>query len=455
MTADKGMAGEASQLASRFRSLLDRMPRTFATSLLIELRRWPSFFEPEKAYLRTLLQSLDILEGKEFRELFEKLNRLEAESGCLRIRADTPEKVRRRTLAHLRRVGQYGRWRKEIAQIFQQVQPRVESRLFPAGSDPRLVILLYGKGIVIKRDELWGRFRSLGIRVPLRLEGAQTPDRFLRALFTGTAGNSKNAGTQTLLDTFRESRNASPLDAWILEAGDALHALFEKPSGTREGRERATGMSYERLGRYREKLADTIYRKVMSGVPGPAELAHYLKRVEVTPQEGITLYSDEVVLRFVRDIFLAGNGTLIINNSFVEWAAVQVLKRAQPHILVARFGVRDKMKPFSSLLLFSKARPTDQIPILEDPLGSFIDAELLSYYVWLNAEKGPPYRGKTMYLLLAEGVDEMLVVPPEPRKLASTTVPPATLPDVAATMARWLGVRLPATSGHPIDSLLS
>ena len=112
----------------------------------------------------------------------------------------------------------------------------------------------------------------------------------------------------------------------------------------------------------------------------------------------------------MRDVLLTGNGTLFVNNTFVEWAAVQALRRAQPRLLVTRFGVRDKLKPFSSLLLFSQPRASDQIPLIEDPVGSFVDVEQLSYYVWLNAEKSAAYRGRTLYLFLAEGIDEMLAV---------------------------------------------
>ena len=112
----------------------------------------------------------------------------------------------------------------------------------------------------------------------------------------------------------------------------------------------------------------------------------------------------------MRDLFLTGNGTLFVNNTFVEWAAVQAIRRAEPRLLVARYGVRDKMKPFSSLLLFSQPRASDQIPDIEDPVGSFIDVEQLSHYVWLNAEKSPAYRQRTLHLLLAEGIDEMLAI---------------------------------------------
>ena len=69
--------------------------------------------------------------------------------------------------------------------------------------------------------------------------------------------------------------------------------------------------------------------------------------------------STEVAQTFVRDVLLTGNGTLFVNNTFVEWAAAQALRRAQPRVLVARYGVRDKLKPFSSLLLFSQPLTSD------------------------------------------------------------------------------------------------
>jgi hypothetical protein len=123
-------------------------------------------------------------------------------------------------------------------------------------------------------------------------------------------------------------------------------------------------------------------------------------------------------------------------------------------MLVARYGVRDKMKPFSSLLLFSQPRASDQIPLIEDPVGSFIDVEQLSNYVWLNAEKSPAYRERTLHLLLAEGFDEMLAIRPGPRDAAAERLPAAGLRDVSATMARWLGVPPPDPQGRPIAALV-
>lgn len=460
MNLYSGLVGEARSLSEQYRGVLDRLPRSFSASNLVELGRWPNLFEPEKAYFRALLKQLAELSESEFNAMFDSLRSFEAKTGCTRINGNNAEELQAAILNHLRRQGQYTRWRNEIDKIFQKLEPMVEARLYPADRDNRLVVILYGEGIAIERDKLWKRFREIGTRIQLDLKGAESSGPFLEALFTVVKQDNAPVGADlraapTIFGMFRESRKASPLDTWIIEAGDTLHSLCEKSTPEDRRADCATGLSYDRLRAYRERLTETIYTKVRAGIAGPLELAAYLKTLQMRPHEGLTLFADDLVMAFVRDVFLAGAGTLVINNTFVEWAAVQALKRAQPHLLVARFGVRDKMKPFSSLLLFSKPRPTDQIPIMQDPLGSFVDAELLAYYIWLNAEKGPPYRDRTLYLLLAEGVDEMLAVRSGAKGSLSGSLPTATLPDVTATMGRWLRIDLPETPGRALAPLLS
>lgn len=453
MNLNAGLAGEARELAREYQSVLGRLPRTFLATHLIELQKWPALFDPEKIYLRELMKQLRSLSDTQFDDLFGSLLSFEAKTGCQGLEAANAEDFQKRALNHLQRQGQYSAWRAEIEKLFEKLRPLVEARVYSARTDPRLVVILYGEGIAIQRDKLWARFRKNSRRVPLDLGGAATSEAFLRALFTGRAEASNAAAAPTLFEVRRASGNVTPLDNWIIEAGDALHTLCEKdksPAGAC-----STGMSFNRLRAYRERLTDSIYSKVLAGVRSPLDLADYLKTLQVKPQEGVTLYFDDVVLSFIRDTFLAGAGTLVINNTFVEWGAVQALKRAQPRLLVARFGVRDKLKPFSSLLLFSKPRATDQIPILEDPLGSFVDAEILAYYICLNAELAPPYRGRTLYLLLAEGVDEMLAVAPHAPGQSPAELATASLADVAVTMAHWLGVEMPGSPGRVLEPLVS
>jgi hypothetical protein len=435
---------DAASLLRPHRDLLARLPVTFRAFIGVEAERWPTLFAPEKAYLGALLESIARWTGPELVDAFAAVTRLETEAGCRDARESDPRRLQDATQALLRRKGLLPRWRQEVDQVFRRLQPRIDERLYSANTPRRLVVVLYGPGIAIQRDKLWRRLRPPGTRVPLRLEGAQTSDAFLGALF-------RTSTKDTLFSALRGAAGHAPHDAWIVEAGESLHALCEAGAGP--GGAGATGLSYARLRPYREMLARALYSKVLSGVSGPQELAAYARALDIGPPEGSLLHSDDVVRAFVRDAFLAGNGTLLLNNTFVEWAAVQALKRAEPRLLVARFGVRDKMKPFSSLLLFSSPRPTDQVPILEDPFGSFIDVEQLSYYVWLNAEKSAAYRGKALYLLLAEGVDEMLAIRSDDPRTAAGDLPEAGLADVAATMAAWVGVPLGASSARPIPAL--
>ncbi|HEU0108558.1 MAG TPA: hypothetical protein VFT38_20400 [Vicinamibacteria bacterium] len=425
---------DAARLLRQHRELLARLPVTLRAFIGIEAEKWPTFFAPEKAYLTALLESLA---GQEAASVFAGVTRLEAESGCRDVRESDPHRLQDATQLLLRRKGLLPRWRREIDQVFQELQPGIEQRLYPEGGPRRVVVILYGEGVAIQRDKLWARLRGIGRRVPLRLEGAAASAPFLRSLFTSAGGIP--------FSPF----GLDPGDAWIVEAGEALHALCgERTTGV-------TGLSYSRLRTYRETLARSLYKKVLEGVSGPQELAAYVRELDLVPPEGALLHSDLVVRAFVREVLLGGNGALLVNNTFVEWSAVQALKRAQPRLLVARFGVRDKMKPFSSLLLFSSPRPTDQVPSLEDPLGSFVDVEQLSYYVWLSAEKSAAYRGKTLYLLLAEGVDEMRAIRPGAPMSAPGDLPAATLAEVSATMAGWLGAAPGPAAAPPIAALVS
>ncbi len=435
---------DAASLLRRHRDLLARLPVTFRAFVGVEAQKWPTPFEPEKAYLGALLESIAAGTGPELADTFAAVTRLENEAGCRDARDTDPRRLQDATQSLLRRKGLLPRWRQEVDEAFRRLQPRIDERLRSADAPRRLVVVLYGQGIAIQRDGLWRRLRRIGTRIPLRLEGVLSSDAFLRALFA-------SRDQLTLFSALRESGGHDPHDTWIVEAGESLYGLCEAAAGP--GGAGPVGLSYARLRAYRELLARSLYKKVVSGVSGPQELAAYARSLDIEPAAGSLLHSDGVIRAFIRDVFLAGNGTLLVNNTFVEWASVQALKRAEPRLLVARFGVRDKMKPFSSLLLFSSPRPTDQVPIMEDPLGSFVDVEQLSYYVWVNAEKSAAYRGKTLYLLLAEGVDEMLAIRSGTPLSEPSDVRDASLAEVAATMAAWLGVSPGASSASPIASI--
>jgi hypothetical protein len=146
-------------------------------------------------------------------------------------------------------------------------------------------------------------------------------------------------------------------------------------------------------------------------IPGPRQLGAKLKQLRVLPSEA-EVAADPVLAEFLRSVLLSGNGTLLINNTFVEWATLQAVRRAKPSVLLVSFGIRNKIKPFSSLLIYTEQETTTPIPTQVDTLGSYVDLEMLTYYVWTEFEKYPEYRLNTVYYFVGEGMDEILLLAP-------------------------------------------
>ena len=457
-TAD--FSGDAAALARRHKELLERLPATVHAFIALELLKWSTLFAAEQRYQRALLEHLSARPPAEIQQAAAGIARVEREAGTGNIRSRDPARFQDEAQALLRTRRLLQAWRQQVDAFFRSIDPALEARLYPADGPRRLVVQIYASGIAVQPARLWSRFKGVGVRLPLDLKGTQGSDAFLRGLFRG----HQDAGP-TLLSGVKRLADAGPLDTWVVESHESLHQLCDedraRESPLRAGLESVArsdgslaGLSYDRLRTYREDLTGALFSKIQSGVDSPQAFAAYARSLKIAPRAGALIDSVDILQAFVRDVFLTGNGTLFVNNTFVEWAAVQALRRAQPRLLVTRFGVRDRLKPFSSLLLFSQPRATDQIPLIEDPVGSFVDVEQLSYYVWLNAEKSPAYRNRTLYLFLAEGIDQMLAIRSDRPVVSSSPAPAATLADLCATMARWLGVSMPQGAGRPIAPLI-
>jgi hypothetical protein len=447
MQFNADFTGDAAVIARQHRPLLERLPATVHAFIAVELLKWPTLFAAEQRYQRALLDHLSSLPQARLREAVAGIEAVEKQAGTGSIASRDPAGFQEDAQALLRRRQLLQPWRMAVDAFFQQVDPAIEARLFPPDAPRRLVVQVYAGAIAVQPHNLWRRFEGVGVRVPVALDDAGGSDKFLRALF-----GAPRAGRTTLFAD--ASAGAWPLATWIVEAHESLHRLCEQDRGRHEGGGAIAGLSYDRLREYRDDLTRALFSKIQSGVESPQAFAAYARSLKIAPRAGALLDRADILQAFVRDVFLTGNGTLFVNNTFVEWAAVQALRRAQPRMLAIRYGVRDRLKPFSSLLLFSQPRPTDQIPLIEDPVGSFVDVEQLSYYVWLNAEKSPAYRKKTLYLFLAEGIDQMLAIRSDRPVMDGPAVPAATLADVRATMAHWLGTSSPDSPGQPIAPLI-
>jgi hypothetical protein len=419
MPFEAKLTGEAASLARAHDEVLRRLPSTVHAVILVDLQKWPALFPAEQRYQRALLEHLSQLTPEALGALSGGIARVETEAALTRISERDPARFQDLAQGALRKQNLVTAWRREVDSFFQQIDPALEARLYPPDAP--------------------------------RLDGVRNSSDYLSALFGGTA-NATVASGSSLFDTLRSDPAFVPTEAWIIESHRALHDLVrnEPPDGRPP-----TGLSYERLLPYRDALMRALFSKIQSGVESPQAFAAYARSLKLAPEPGVLLNPMEIVQAFVRDVLLTGNGTLFVNNTFVEWAAAQALRRAQPRMLVARYGVRDRLKPFSSLLLFSQPRSSDVIPLIEDPVGSFIDVEQLAYYVWVHAEKSAAYRKRTLYLFLAENVPDMLAIRSDVPGVITPPSADVSLADVSATIAHWLGIRPLQGPGRPIAPLVA
>ncbi len=103
---------------------------------------------------------------------------------------------------------------------------------------------------------------------------------------------------------------------------------------------------------------------------------------QIKPEEaGLNAGGDEVLNRFQLSLLTEGSGTQVFSTTFVQWAAREALRRAQPLTMVARFAPRQREKQMNELLA-EHQRPPEL-----DPQGSLIDADMGAYYTWLNQQR--------------------------------------------------------------------
>jgi len=384
----------------------DHVPVTFAAYFVEQIRAWDTLFPAEQDYFARLSAFLDNARP----ELFTPLAQLEPRMG-VNSRTWPRGGFSLEHVDFLNRNALYPEWRRQVSAIFEYIAPALDAAI---ESQTRLVIVLSPPELPVGPDRMWTRLK--GRRIALT-----PPDDLSQYLSLFLTGEAQSNPANSLSNVCSSARGRH--SSWTIETGESLHSLN---SG-------GTSVSYEKLLPYRQRLMAEI-RKIneQGNIRGPRELGAKLK----TLQPQVSEYSaDQVMGEFIRSTLLAGNGTLLFNNTFVEWATVQALRRARPSCLVASFGIRNKVKPFSSLLIFDDQEQSTAIPTQADMLGSYVDLEVFYQYIWQEALKYAEYRDKTAFLFLAEGMDEMFLIAPESFPLP--TIKP-TLDALHLACRKWL-----------------
>ena len=403
------------------KGLFDRLPISFSTFCFDQMKDWDLLFPAEHAYFLRLFALFDGATAAELDALFAPMRAAEVKMGV--NEKNWPK--RQFTLDQvdfLNRNAHYAEWRAAVSNVFVQIDPVLDAEV-ARGGRPRLVVVISPSEIPADPDRMWLRIAGHGKRVAIQA-GDKIED-FVPLLLTGQKRSAHAA-------TLAELAAGKPYEAWTVEAAGLLAGVGGKQQGV-------VRCSYEQLEPYRRRLMKEVNQLVTNaGIRGPRQLSARLKLLKVLASEG-EVANDPPVAEFLRATLLSGNGTLLINNTFVEWATVQAVRRARPAVALVGFGVRNKVKPFSSLLIYEDQDKTNPIPTQMDTLGTYVDLEVHYQYIWQEFQKYAEYRRNTVFLFAGEGLEQMLVIAPADFGLMSAKEP-VELTKVFAACRTWLGL---------------
>ncbi len=376
------------------KQLLERLPRTFRPALNDQFRNWDFLFPAEQRALEAQLDWLARLPPADFKRLFAPLLAIESRMELPRWEAGAVMTVQDTGL--LARSPLYPQWRAEVERVFARIDEGVEKsgaiRHFP-----RLLLCVLPPGLPPSEEPYWPELARQATWLPLdKPFGAM-----LSPLALSVASRKLGAGLEDIEGT------------WVFECDTRLSPLAESAP--------ATVLSWTALAAARREFLsrlNTIRRDLASVDRTNQELKRLdLSRLVKAPPR---------VREFVRALFLSGNGSLVFNNSFVQWGASEALRRVQPQVLIASFGIRPKLKPFSSVVLFEDQTRANPVTEQDDPAGSLVDALKLSEYVALAAQRFGHPLDRRLTIMAACDLNRVLVLGAQPSG------------DLTAFVQRWL-----------------
>ena len=382
-----GYPPEAKKLVTGCVGALQRLPLSFVPSLLREVIDYDFKFPPERKAIEKELANLNSLSLDQVKEWFQEFAQISQSTKLENVDwVNSPGLFVEQLSAHLWATHQLDAFRKAAVDYANRLQAVAPPEPLPV---PRLGIAVIGQGASTHDEPLFRKLRAHG-------------GYFSRV-------NPEN-GLETLLNAVaaRAKAHPAPYVHWYIDGGqEADH----DPA--------LTCVSYNALEPARATLLRRMHGEIEKPGMGPEALRTLLAQMRPVDlgmgKAGSGKAQDEVLDRFQVKLLTEGSGTQIFSTTFAQWAARETLRRAQPLTLLVRFAPRQRQKPMNELL--SGPRPNADL----DPAGSLVDADMGSYYTYLNQQRLTGAE-KSSFLVWFEGHNEALAIGPSmPRGTSSSS----------------------------------
>ncbi len=366
-----GYPPEAKSLVVTYLGMLQQLPLSFLPSLLREIIDYDFKFPAERRVIKKELVTLSSLSPDHLKEWFQSFSQISISS-----KLEQFDWVRQPVLfveqlsAYLWSTHQLDAFRKAALEYGDRLRSSVQPEPLPVS---RLGIAIIGQGVASYDAPLFRNLREHGTY----FEHVK-PDNGVELLLKGVATRAKE--------------HPVPYGHWYIEGGqEAEHSPL------------LTCVSYQALAPVRDALLRNMQAEIKRPGMGPEELRTHL--AQLSPVDlGMGKSGDAVLDHFQIKLFTEGSGTQVFSTTFVQWAAREALRRAQPLTMLVRFGPRQRQRSMNELL------SNNNNPEL-DFMGSLIDADMGAYYNWINQQRLPGAE-QSSFLVWFEGHSVAIAIGP-------------------------------------------
>ena len=385
---------EARHLAELKIGLLRRLPIAFVPLLLREMLAYDWKFPAEREELERQFTYLAALTPDELTKAMAAFSQLRLPVGLERTDwVNSPAVFTEQLTAQLWATHQIDAFRAAAVEYVTKSSTGSAEQRLPTH---RLGIAVIGQGVKNNEYRLFRKLRPHGVY-------------FSQVKQTN--------GLKTLVDVVSKRAAAQPLayGHWYIDGG--------APATAAAGVSR---VSYAAIAAARANLQGRMQKIYQAKVFDPE--AFRTRMAQIQPGDiGLDAGGDALLNRFQLSLLTEGSGTQVFATTYVQWAAREALRRAQPITLLARFAPRQQENPMNELLSEAQRRPE------LDPQGSLVDADMGAYYTWLNQQRLSGAEN-AKFLVWFEDQKEAIAIGPgfERGKVSAT---PIELRDLAAQLA--------------------
>ena len=394
-----------------YRKLIRQMPLTLRPELNSELAEWETLFPFERSRIREFMRGVQSFTPSTLAALTEPLRKLEQTMGV--DRWDFSEETNTLENASLlARSAYYVEWRKEVQRIYLSIVNAAHSSEPPSASLSRIVVVVLPQNLPYEHAGLWDKWGGKGVEVSIHGDPGRVTELLLR-------------GMPSVPELLRRENGYEPSDLWLIDAEQTLTSVFPDHGNT-------FSLNVRELQPLRERVLERVNTIPKNIVVSDATLAS-IRKTNWDAWWPNNLAGQPSLRRFVIDLYLSGNGALVFSNAFVQWASSEAIRRARPRVLFARFGIRAKPKPFTSIAIFENQSLVSTLPDVPDPQGSAVDASILARYIFLSVERYPESQ-QTAFLCLSESARSAYLIFPKAYK-DNTAIANAARPE---QIADWM-----------------